>query len=60
VKNAIVVFPVLPDSAKARVIWGGTVKRLSIAYFIGNISAQTYQNAFTYVKVIANQIWNVF
>jgi len=26
-----------------------------IAYFIGNISAKKYQNAFTYVKVIANQ-----
>ena len=48
-------FPVLPGSAEAQVIWGGTVKRLLIAYFIGNISAKNYQNAFTYVKVIANQ-----
>jgi len=33
-------FPVLPDSAEAQVILGGTVKRLLIAYFIGNISAK--------------------
>jgi len=31
-----------------------------IAYFIGNISAKKYQNAFTYVKVIANQRWDIF
>ena len=53
-------FPVLPGSAEAQVTWGGIGKRLSIAYFIGNISAQKYQNAFTYVKVIANQRWDVF
>ena len=46
-------FPVLPGSAKAQVIWGGTIKRLLIASFIDNISAKKYQNAFTYVKVIA-------
>jgi len=40
VKNAIFVFPVLPVSAEAQVIWGGTVKRLLIAYFIGNISSK--------------------
>jgi len=39
-------FPVLPGSAEAQVIWGGTVKCLLIAYFIGNISAKKYQNAF--------------
>jgi len=33
-------FPVLPGSAEAQVIWGGIVKRLLIAYFIGNISAK--------------------
>ena len=31
-------FAVLPGSAEAQVIWSGTVKRLLIAYFIGNIS----------------------
>ena len=37
-----VIFRVLPGSATAQVIWGnwgGIVKRLLIAYFIGNISA---------------------
>jgi len=31
-----------------------------IAYFIGNISAKKYQNAFTCVKVIANERWDAF
>jgi len=53
-------FPVLPCSAEAQVIWGGTVKHLLIAYFIGNICAKKYQNAFTYVKVIANERRDVF
>ena len=36
------VFPVLPGSTEAQVIWGGIVKRLLIAhaYFIGSISAK--------------------
>jgi len=33
-------FPALPGSAEAQVTWGGTVKRLLIAYFISNISAK--------------------
>ena len=33
-------FPILPGSAEAQVIWGGTVKRLLIAYFIRNNSAK--------------------
>ena len=33
-------FPRLPGSAEAQVIWGGIVKCLLIAYFIGNISAK--------------------
>jgi len=45
VKNAISCFPVLP--VKAQVIWGGTLKRPLIAYFVGNISAKKYQAAFT-------------
>jgi len=53
-------FHVLPSSAEVQVIWGGTLKRLLIAYFISNISAKKYQNTFTYVKVIANQRWDVF
>jgi len=53
-------FPVLPCSAEAQVTWGGIVKCLLIAYFIGNISAQKYQNLFMCVKVIASQRWDVF
>jgi len=33
-------FPVLPGSAKVQIISSGTVKRLLIAYFIGDISAK--------------------
>jgi len=52
-------FRVLPGSAEAQVIRGGTVKHLLIAYFIGNISARKYQNPFMCVKVIASQRWDV-
>jgi len=31
-------FPVLPGSVEAQVIWGGVVKRVLFAYFVGNIS----------------------
>jgi len=51
---------VLPGSAEAQVIWGGVIKRLLIAYFIGNISAKKYQNPFMCIKVIASQRWDVF
>ena len=40
----------MPGSAKAQAVLGGTVKRLLIAYFIGNIPAKKYQNPFTCVK----------
>jgi len=53
-------FPLLPGSAEAQVIWGGIVKRLLIARFIGNISAKKYQNPFMCVKVIVSQRWDVF
>ena len=52
-------FPVLPGSAEAQVIWRGIVKRLLIAYFIGNVSAKKYQNPFMCVKVIASQRWDI-
>jgi len=42
-------YPILTGSAEARVIWGGIVTRLLIAYFIGNISVKNYQNPFTCV-----------
>jgi len=53
-------FPILPGSAEGHVIWGGILKRLLIAYFIGNISAKKYQTLFTCVKVIASHRWDVF
>jgi len=52
-------FPVLPGRAEAQIIEGGIVKRLLIAYFIGNISAKKYQNPFAFVKVMASQMWDV-
>jgi len=33
-------FSILSGSAETQVIWGGIVKCLLIAYFIGNISAK--------------------
>jgi len=39
-KRRFSCFLVFPGSTEAQVIWGGTVKRLLIAYFIGNISAK--------------------
>ena len=59
-KNAIFLFPVFPGIAQAQVIWGGIVKHLLIAYFIGSICAKTYQNPFMCVKVIASQGWDIF
>jgi len=53
-------FRVLPGSAEAQVIWGGTVKRLLIAYFMGNIYAKKYKNPFMSIKVIGSQMWDVF
>jgi len=40
VKNAIFVIPHFPGIAEAAVTSGGILKRLLIAYFIGNISAK--------------------
>ena len=54
------VSPFLPGSAEAQVIWGGIVKHLLIAYFIGNVFAEKYQNPFMCVNVIASQRWDVF
>jgi len=60
VKMWFLHLPVLPRSAEAQVTYGGIVKRLLIAYFIGNISAKKYQNLSMCVKVIASQRWDVF
>jgi len=40
ISYVILCFRVLPGSAESQVIWGGIVKRLVIAYFIGNISSK--------------------
>jgi len=57
----IFVFPRFAGSAEAKVIWGGIVERLLIAYFIGNISTKNkYQNPFMCAKVTAGQRWDIF
>jgi len=53
-------FPVFPGSAEAQVVWGGILKHLLVAYFIGNISAKKNQNLFMCVKFIASHRWDVF
>ena len=50
VKMQFSCFP-FSDSAETQVIWGCVVKRVLIAYFIGNISVKKYQNPFTCLKV---------
>jgi len=57
-ENTIFVCP-LPGSAEAQVILSSTVKRLLIAYFIGNYSSKNIK-MFTFVKVIANQRLGLF
>jgi len=57
-KNVIFVFPHFCQVVQeAQVIWGGTVKHVLIAYFIGDISAK---NIKIHIKVIASQRWDVF
>jgi len=53
-ENAIFVFPVLPGSAEAQVIWAGTVKCLLIACLSVTFLPK-YQNPFTCMKAIASQ-----
>ena len=43
-------FPRLPGSADAQVIWGGILKHLLIAYFIGKISAKSVHMCQSYNK----------
>ena len=52
-KDAISGFPVSLGSAEALVRWGGKIKYLLIAYFLGNISAKNCRNRTVYVKIIA-------
>jgi len=50
-KDAISAFPVSPGSAEALVRWGGKVKYILIAYFLGNICAKNCRNRAVYVKL---------
>jgi len=59
-KDPISKFRVCPGGTEALFKWGGKIKHLLIAYFLGNISAKNYQNWFTYVKVIATRTSDIF
>jgi len=52
-------FPILPGSAKPKVIGGGIVKRLLIPCFISNISAKNIKIRPHLSKVIASQRWDI-
>jgi len=52
-KDAISGFPVSPGTAEALVRWGGKIKYLLIAYFLGNIYVKNCRNRTVYVKTIA-------
>jgi len=56
-KDAISGFPVFPGSAKALVRWGGKIKYVLSAYFLGNFVAKNCCNRTVYVKIIASQRW---
>ena len=61
-KRRFSCFLVLPGSVEAQVIWGGTVKRLLIAYFIGNISAKKISKCVhvcqSYIKPKVGHFWD--
>jgi len=45
-------FLFLPGSAEALVRWGGKIKYILIAYFLGNVCAKNSRNRTVYVKII--------
>jgi len=53
-KDAISGFPVSPCRAEALVRFGGKIKYILIAYFLGNICAKNCRNRTVYVKIIAS------
>ena len=59
-KMRLLCFPVLPGSVEAQLIWGGIVKGFWLLTLSVTFLPKKYQNAFMYVKVIANQRWDVF
>jgi len=59
-KDALSEFPVFPCSAEALVRWGGKIKYILIAYFLGKICPKNCCNRTMYVKIIASRRWDVF
>ena len=59
-KDIISGFPVSPGSAEALVKWGGKIKYVLIAYFLGNIFAKNCCNRMVHVKIISSQRRDVF
>ena len=59
-KNTISGFSVSPGSAEALIRWGGKMKYILIAWFLGNISAKNCRSRTVYVKMTASRRWNVF
>jgi len=53
-KDTILWFPVSPGSAEALVRWGGKIKYVLIACFLGNICAKNCRNRTAYVKITAS------
>ena len=55
-------FPVLPGIAESQVIWGGIIKHLLVAYFIGTKTflPKKYQNPFTFCQRYSKHSWDVF
>ena len=53
-------FPISLGSAEALVRWGGKIKYILIAYFLGNICAKNCRNRNVYINIIASQRWDVF
>jgi len=53
-------FPISQSNAETLDRWGGKAKRLLISCFLSNTSAKNYCNRIVFVKIIANQRWDVF
>ena len=53
-------FPISPGSAEPLNRWGGKTKYRLISYFLINTSAKYYRHRIVYVKIKANQRWDVF
>jgi len=59
-KYALFGFLVSPGSAEAQARWGGKIKYILIAYFLGYTCAKNYRNWTVHVKIIASRRWDVF